>query len=481
MSENEKTESKMIEETGTAANVGADKAAKAVAGTGSAAANDAGAQSGVTDETIQIPRAKIAPATDADLEVPKPVFGVMDALRKAGGHVMAAGPCVRDTLLGKTPGIWDLYCNLSLEKMAAFLDAGEVNKDSIIIRVNETEKRQGMWIRIHSLSLPLPEFLQEKDFTLNAIGYDPRFGFIDPEEGRQDMADGIIRIIGAPGRKFHESPRSMFDAIILAANYGFVLEKEANQAIRRTARDLMDSPIFVRAELMDGLADLLDSDHAGEALRMMIQTELILAITGSAGVFQELAATRRLERLADRIDEVDQGGLIRLGLFFLAMGQSIGLQAEANLPFEDETHLRMQDILTRMETLVVLPDKAAFKSFLGMLGRGRYEYLENLATWRGFVTDTNVPNQKQRQKFYQEIEENHEPVFRSDLAIGLGDLRTIGIEGAAAENVIRQLLSEIHHYPEKNNKEDLLFLASRFSKRGAFSRISRSRLKDLFK
>lgn len=76
--------------------------------------------------------------------------------------------------------------------------------------------------------------LQRRDFTLNAIAYNPHTcEIIDPLQGCQDLEQRIIRMISV--QNLVADPLRLLRAYRQAAQLGFALESETQRAIRRLA------------------------------------------------------------------------------------------------------------------------------------------------------------------------------------------------------------------------------------------------------
>jgi len=81
----------------------------------------------------------------------------------------------------------------------------------------------------------LVEDLRRRDFTMNAIAFDPIVEKIaDPFEGRVDLAAGLIRAVGDPLARFSEDGLRPLRAVRFAAQHGFVLDPPTEAAIPLT-------------------------------------------------------------------------------------------------------------------------------------------------------------------------------------------------------------------------------------------------------
>lgn len=71
----------------------------------------------------------------------------------------------------------------------------------------------------------LQEDLSRRDFTMNAIAYDPfTEEYVDPFNGTKDIEDGIIRCVGDANRRFQEDHLRMLRAIRFKTILGFEIE-----------------------------------------------------------------------------------------------------------------------------------------------------------------------------------------------------------------------------------------------------------------
>jgi hypothetical protein len=90
-----------------------------------------------------------------------------------------------------------------------------------------------------------------------------------------------------------------------------------------------------------------------------------------------------------------------------------------------------------------------------------YRYLETLAEQRRRVWGLGEEGLRLRRELFDEMQNNQEPVFISDLAVNGGDLIERGMkEGSEIGRLLGLLLDTVHENPEKNKKNLLLELAA---------------------
>lgn len=232
--------------------------------------------------------------------VPQPVMGVVERLAAAGHKAFLVGGCVRDALLGRDPVDFDVATSATPSEVealfertapvgAAFgtvlvLSAGmEVHVTTFRADLAYVDGRRPTAVRFGAT---VEEDLARRDFTINAIAWDPLQGaWVDPFGGREDLRRRLIRAVGEPAARFREDALRMLRAVRFAAALDFDVEEatwEGIQAEAEGARRL--SSERVRDELMKILA----APDAGRALWMLVALGLFFI------VFPELKGADRL-------------------------------------------------------------------------------------------------------------------------------------------------------------------------------------------
>ncbi len=108
---------------------------------------------------------------------------------------------------------------------------------------------------------------RRRDFTINALYYDPLGGEIfDPAGGRTDIARRRLATVGDPRQRFEEDALRLMRAIRFAARYGLEIAPETASAIEACAPYLSD----ISAErVADELIRIVTGPHPGRAMRLM--------------------------------------------------------------------------------------------------------------------------------------------------------------------------------------------------------------------
>ena len=91
-----------------------------------------------------------------------------------------------------------------------------------------------------SFTRNLKDDLERRDFTMNALAYNPKTGIVDFVGGQEDIENGVIRCVGDPDRRFQEDGLRMLRALRFASVYEMQIEEQTAAAIHRNKELLKD-------------------------------------------------------------------------------------------------------------------------------------------------------------------------------------------------------------------------------------------------
>jgi hypothetical protein len=118
-----------------------------------------------------------------------------------------------------------------------------------------------------------PEDARRRDFTINALFYDPvRDEVIDWVGGLQDLEQRVVRSIGDPDRRLAEDPVRMIRAVHFAERLGFSIEPTLLAAIERNAARIADASqarLYVEAQKVVSRGRARSSFHRLWELRVL--------------------------------------------------------------------------------------------------------------------------------------------------------------------------------------------------------------------
>lgn len=114
----------------------------------------------------------------------------------------------------------------------------------------------------------LVEDLRRRDFTVNAIAWDPvQQRLVDPFDGQGDLGRQLIRAVGDPVARFAEDGLRVMRAVRFSAQLGFVIEAATRAAFAGALSTLRK---VSRERIRDELLKLLASPSPSEGLRLML-------------------------------------------------------------------------------------------------------------------------------------------------------------------------------------------------------------------
>lgn len=187
--------------------------------------------------------------------IPKTVEDVLRTLENAGYEAWCVGGCVRDRLLGREPGDWDVTTSaLPEETMAAFgkraiptgLQHGTVTVRTEDGPVEVTTYRLDGDYRDHrrpesvTFTRSLEEDLRRRDFTINAMALSLRGELRDPFGGQTDLKNKTLRCVGDADRRFQEDALRILRGLRFAAVLGLTIEPDTAAAIHGNKELLLE-------------------------------------------------------------------------------------------------------------------------------------------------------------------------------------------------------------------------------------------------
>ncbi len=232
-------------------------------------------------------------------------WDVVHTLKQAGFEAYIVGGAVRDLLVGLRPKDFDVATNATPEEVKrlfrrafiigrrfrivhviygrgrehevievstfrAYLDSSQAEQVGGNERTSKSELA-GMTHAVDSTGRvlrdnvwgPMIEDAARRDFTINAMYYDPETQVVvDYHNGIGDAKKKIIRMIGNPAVRYREDPVRIIRAVRFAAKLhalGFTFEDKTAAPLREMSRLLADVP---QSRLFDEMLKLLQTGHS---------------------------------------------------------------------------------------------------------------------------------------------------------------------------------------------------------------------------
>ena len=181
------------------------------------------------------------------IRLPDPVKKLINILEAAGYEAFAVGGCVRDSILGRKPNDWDLCTNASPSQMQEVFAALRVIETGLqhgtLTVLMDGEAFEITTYRIDgdysdgrhpdtvTFTADITEDLARRDFTINAMAFNPSTGLIDPFGGQHDLAEGLIRCVGDPVMRFTEDSLRILRCVRFASQLDYMIEDSTVSAM----------------------------------------------------------------------------------------------------------------------------------------------------------------------------------------------------------------------------------------------------------
>lgn len=254
--------------------------------------------------------------------VPPAVRQICEQLEAAGHQAVTVGGAVRDAMLGRSAGDWDVATSAKPDEVMALfrrtiptgLQHGTVTvmtgaargapKEEAGVEVT-TFRGEGAYSdgrrpdEVH-FGVPLEEDLARRDLVVNAIAYSPaRHQIIDPFGGREDLRLRRLRAVGVPIDRFLEDGLRVMRAVRFAAALEFSIDEETEAALTGALPSLSKvSRERVTVELMKLLAAPRPSLGLAIAARRGVLENILPEVTQGLTRWGRTA-----EELCRRVDE----------------------------------------------------------------------------------------------------------------------------------------------------------------------------------
>jgi poly(A) polymerase len=215
---------------------------------------------------------------------------VVRRLKAAGFQALWAGGCVRDILLGREPGDYDVATDArpddvrqlfgrrrTLAVGASFgviIVRGPTSADDVEVATFRTEGEYLDGRRPKQVAFCSPEEdAQRRDFTINGMFYDPvDHRVLDYVGGEDDLAECVVRAIGDPRDRMREDKLRMLRAVRFTATLEFSLDPATAEAVREMADEIR----IVSAErITQEFRRMLVDKHRVRALQLTLDLRLL--------------------------------------------------------------------------------------------------------------------------------------------------------------------------------------------------------------
>ncbi len=236
------------------------------------------------------------------IRLPDYVLLAISMLENSGYEAFAVGGAVRDSLMGKEASDFDITTSAFPHETKKVFHGYKIVETGIkhgtVTVLFDGKPLEITTYRVdgeyadnrHPQSVTftrnIAEDLSRRDFTINAIGYSPKRGIVDPFGGVDDLKSGIIRSVGDSEKRFSEDALRILRCIRFASVLGFDIDSETAKNVVKMAH-LLDN---ISAErVFSELKKLICGKNASAVLKEFPQviTKIVPELSKSVGFDQK--------------------------------------------------------------------------------------------------------------------------------------------------------------------------------------------------
>lgn len=440
-------------------------------------------------------------------QIPPEVLKIVTRLEESGFEAWVVGGCVRDLSLERKPHDWDVTTNATPEHIQALFehtyytnDFGTVgivteSADETLKIIEVTPYRlEGKYSDARrpdtvAFSQSLEDDLKRRDFTINALAYNPsQDKLVDLYDGIKDIKDNIVRTVGKPSERFGEDALRILRAIRISAELDFSIEEKTREGMVALVAQLGK---ISRERIRDEFSRVISSQKPLKALflaqKMGILPYISPELESGVGVEQNQAHSfdvfehnvRSLQHAADKDWSFD----VRLAALFHDIGKpktrrwsdekkewtfyghdvvgaKIAKKTLEDLRFSREI-VDKTEKLVRWHMFFSDPDKITLSAVRRIIKNVGRENIDDLVKLR--ICDRIGTGRPKEQPFRLRVYQSMiEQALRDPISVGMLALDGKGVMDVTREApgprvgwILHALLEEVLEEPTKNTAEYL--------------------------
>ena len=384
------------------------------------------------------------------MQIPAHVEQIIHTLNSHGYEAFAVGGCVRDTLLGRKPGDWDITTSARPEQVKALfrrtIDTG-IQHGTVTIMMDRTgyevttyridgEYEDGRHPKQVEFTSDLLEDLRRRDFTINAMAYSHATGIVDAFDGVEDLKARRIRCVGNAMERFTEDALRILRAIRFSAQLDFEIEKETFEAISVIAPNLAK---VSKERIQMEITKLLCSEHP-EKIREVYETGISTYVSPAFAALDWQNA--RVSAALPKEKYVRWAAFLRCG-----NSPENAVRVLRDLKLDNETVSRVKTLVTWAD-VTPAADEAEVRRMMSCM---EPEVWDSLMELNGYGMEIRA--------LVALIRGRGDCLSLKELAVKGQDLIAAGVKpGKEMGTMLHELLEHVLEVPQDNEKETLLKL-----------------------
>lgn len=432
------------------------------------------------------------------ITLPSEASLILNMFKAAGFEAFCVGGAVRDCLMGLEPGDWDITTNATPDETATVFKDFKIIETGIkhgtVTVIIDKKPFEITTYRIDgeyqdnrhpgevTFTRSLKDDLARRDFTVNAIAYNPEAGIVDFYNGQDHIYNSIIKTVGDPDKRFNEDGLRIMRALRFGATLGFEIEGETAAAIHRN-RDLLKN---ISAERIN--IELTKLVCGKNAFNILMEYPDVLSVVipeiAPAVNFKQYGKKHAYdiwEHICHTVDTIPPDRILRLTMLLHDLGKvpTHALNEKGDSTFKNHAPIggeMARDILTRLKFdkktinrvsfLVSFHDFEPVESKIELKHHLKTKTPDDIRTLlvikksdRGALSESYrdiSAGTAQTLRWLEEIEQNDECCTINQLALNGNDLIAQGITGENVGEALNRLLDAVIEEKVTNDKSALL-------------------------
>lgn len=438
------------------------------------------------------------------ISMPDAAKYIIRTLKEAGFEAYIVGGCVRDSVLGRRPGDWDITTSATPEQTKRLfshtVDTG-IEHGTVTVILD----RQGYEVTTYRIdgtyedgrhpsevtfTANLREDLLRRDFTINAMAYNDEDGLVDIFGGMEDLEQKVIRCVGDAMSRFSEDALRILRGVRFAAQLGFTLEEKTSEAMKTLAPDLQKISMerihteLVKLLLSDRPDTLRTAYQLGITAWFMPEFDRIMETTQETPHHMYTVGEHTLHALM----QIRPDRVLRLVMLFHDMGKpdlktvdpdgtahfkkhavrsrDIAGEIMKRLKFDNDTIRKVTTLVLYHDYRMPVTGRHVRRAMNRIGGELFPLYLEvrraDVLAQSSYQREEKLADIDAVKKQYRSILEAGDCFMLKDLAVNGRDLLAAGFQpGRQLGETLDRLLEAVIDEPSLNTKETLIRLAGK--------------------
>ena len=388
------------------------------------------------------------------IKLPEYILTCLKQLNSNGYECYVVGGAIRDSLLGRHISDYDLATNATpldiknvFTKEAIYDNGIKHGTITVIIKSHPIEittyRIDGEYFDgRHPESVYYTQSIYEdckrRDFTINAICYHPKSGFLDFFDGMDDLNNKVIRCIDDPDKRFNEDALRIMRALRFSAQLEFSIEQNTKESIFKN-KDLLHKISIER--ITDEFLKIIKCDNCSKIIQEYFEIfSLFIKELKTLNDYQ-------IEKTVSFLDNHIYSTSTKIAtLLYYLKDDALSIMEYLKLP---NTTKRKVMYLLEYEN-VDLTHRLTLKKTLSI----SEEYFNDLLEFTKII-DPSL-NIKEIRTEANYILKNNEPIRLKQLHISGNDVVALGFKGHDISIILNDVLNQIMDGSVLNIKEDMI-------------------------